>query len=294
VSTIGRESGLRVLDASRNTIGLAPGDAVTSGADLGIDNATFAALTLAPRLNQTIMAALQSGQRAIDNDVGDNDTGGTDTDLTELNVQQQIIRFSLRRGFYNAVLRELGQVLDKVVAGDVNGAEVNRVAGVAFYRILESAVAQDNAPGSTAIQQILAQPVAQIRPEDAATILGEFSLAFVNGAIRELNEVNANFLQPAAPNVMQQQRARIVAEEARLFNEIVIDDLAIILGDTFNANGINDKVDLAEAHQALISAISNNNQAAAAAARLAVDDIIRAYITALGGDLLGRLNALTP
>jgi hypothetical protein len=112
--------------------------------------------------------------------------------------------------------------------------------------------------------------------------------------IRELNEVNANFLSPGAPNVTQQQRALIVAEEALLFNEIVMDDLAIILSDTFNANGVSDKLDLAQAHQALISAIANSDQAAAAAARLVVDDINRAYITVLGGDLLGRLNALTP
>jgi hypothetical protein len=293
-STVGRESRLRVLSATRATIGLAPGDAVSSGADLGVDDSTFAALTLDPLLTQTMMAAFERGQRAIDNDVGDSDTGGTDADLTELNVQQQIIRFALRRGFYIAVLRELDNVLDKVQTGDVNGAEVNRVEGVAFYRILESAVTQDNAAGSRTIQQLLAQPVAQITAADVTIILGEFSLAFVNGAIRELNEVQTNFLLPGAPNDTQQQRALIVAEEARLFNEIVMDDVAIILGDTFNANGINDKLDLAAAHQALIRAISSNDQAAAATARLMVDDIIRAYIAALGGDLLGRLNALTP
>jgi hypothetical protein len=283
-----------VLAPSRATIGLAPGHAITSGADLGVDDPTFAALTLAPMLDKTVMAAFERGQRAIDNDIGDGDMGDTDTDLTELNVQQQIIRFSLRRGFYIAVLRELDSVLDKLQAGDVSGAEVNRVEAMAFYRILQSAVAQDNAAGSATIEQILAQPVAQITLDNVATILGEFSLAFVNGAIRELNEVNANFLLPGAPNVTQQQRARIVAEETRLFNEIIMDDLAIILGDTFNANGVSDKLDLAQAHQALISAIANSDQAAAAAARLVVDDINRAYITALGGDLLGRLHALTP
>ena len=293
-STVGRESHLRVLAPSRATIGLAPGHAITSGADLGVDDPTFAALTLAPMLDKTVMAAFERGQRAIDNDIGDGDMGDTDTDLTELNVQQQIIRFSLRRGFYIAVLRELDSVLDKLQAGDVSGAEVNRVEAMAFYRILQSAVAQDNAAGSATIEQILAQPVAQITLDNVATILGEFSLAFVNGAIRELNEVNANFLLPGAPNVTQQQRARIVAEETRLFNEIIMDDLAIILGDTFNANGVSDKLDLAQAHQALISAIANSDQAAAAAARLVVDDINRAYITALGGDLLGRLHALTP
>ena len=210
------------------------------------------------------MAAFERGQRAMDNDVGDSDTGGTDADLTELNVQQQIIRFSLRRGFYIAVLRELDNVLDKVQAGDVSGAEVNRVARRCLLPHPAKAPWPRTMPPAVAtIQQILAQPAAQITAADVATILGELSLAFVNGAIRELNEVNTNFLLPGAPNVTQQQRALIVAEEARLFNEIVMDDVAIILGDTFNPNGVNDKLDLAAAHQALISAITNNDQAAA-------------------------------
>ena len=46
-STVGRESHLRVHAPSRATIGLAPGNVVASGADLGVDNSTFAALTLA-------------------------------------------------------------------------------------------------------------------------------------------------------------------------------------------------------------------------------------------------------
>jgi hypothetical protein len=75
----------------------------------------------------------------------------------------------------------------------------------------------------------------------------------------------------------------------------VIDDLAIILGDTVNdGSGRNDKLDLSEAFQSLSTAIASNDQASTATARTTVDAIVRAYITALGEDLLSRLNALAP
>jgi hypothetical protein len=294
-ATLGRESRLRVLDANRSTIGLARGDAVSSAADLGVDAGTFAALTLEPRLDRVISAAFERGQQAIDDDLDDGDSGGIDDDFTVIGVQQQIIRFSLYRGIYIAVLRELDSVLDNLLEGNLSEAEVNRVAGVTLYRILDSIVEQDNPAGNTAIRTVLEQPVEQIVPADVATVLGEFSLAFANGAIRELNEVNANFLLPGAPNAVQRQRALIEAEAARLCSEIVIDDLAIILGDTVNdGSGRNDKLDLSEAFQSLSTAIASNDQASTATARTTVDAIVRAYITALGEDLLSRLNALAP
>lgn len=295
-TTVGRESRLRVLDANRTTIGLARGDEVSSAADLGVDAATFAVLTREPKLDQIVSAAFERGQQAIDDDLNDSDSGGTDDDLTVISVQQQIIRFSLSRGIYIAVLRELDSVLDQVSEGNLNGAEVNRVEGVVFYRILDSTIDQDNPTGNTTIQTILNQPVEQITAADVGTVLGEFSLAFANGTIRELNAINSNFLLPAAPNAVQRQRALIESEEARLFSEITIDDLAIILGDTFNnnSNGMNDKLDLAAALNVLSTAITNNDQVAAATARTTVDAIVRTYITALGGNLLSRLNALIP
>jgi hypothetical protein len=214
--------------------------------------------------------------------------------LTIISVQHQIIRFSLSRGIYIAVLRELDSVVDKVSEGDLSGAEVNRVEGVVFYRILDRAIDRDNPTGNATIRTLLNQPVEQITVADVATILGEFSLAFANGTIRELNTIHANFLLPAAPNAVQRQRALIEAEEARLFSEMTIDDLAIVLGDTFNSNGMNDKLDLAAALHVLITAITGNDPVTAATARTTVDAIVRTYITALGGNLLSRLNALTP
>jgi uncharacterized protein involved in high-affinity Fe2+ transport len=293
--TVGRESRLRVLDANRTTIGLARGDELSSAAELGVDDTTFAALTLEPRLDQVAAAAFERGQQAIDDDLNDSDSGGADDDFTLMGVQQQIIRFALYRGIYIAVLRELDGVLDNVAAGNLSEAEVNRIEGVTYYRILESTVNRDNPTGNATIRAILDLPVQQITPADVATVLGEFSLAFANGLMRELNEINANFLLPAAPNDVQRQRALIQAEEARLFIEMVMDDLAIILGDTVNnGNGINDKLDLSEALNDLITAIASDDSTTAATARTTVDAIVRAYITALGGDLLTRLNALTP
>jgi hypothetical protein len=82
---------------------------------------------------------------------------------------------------------------------------------------------------------------------------------------------------------VQRQNALIAAAEARLFSEITIDDLAIILGDSSNnGNGINDKLDLLEALNALVTAITNRDPAAAATARITVDAMVRAYMTALG------------
>ncbi|HEY7709639.1 MAG TPA: iron transporter [Candidatus Entotheonella sp.] len=295
-TTVGRESRLRVLDASRITIGLARGDEVLSAADLGVDAATFAVLTREPKLDQTVSTAFERGQQAIDDDLNDSDSGGTDDDLTVISVQQQIIRFSLIRGIYIAVLRELDNVLDQVSEGNLSGAEVNRVEGVVFYRILDRTMEQDNPTGNATIQTILNQPVEQFTAADVATVLGEFSLAFANGTIRELNAIHANFLLPPVPNAVQRQRALIEAEEARLFSETTIDDLAIVLGDTFNnnGNGMNDKLDLSMTLNVLSTAITNNDPVAAATARITVDAIVRTYITALGGDLLSRLNALTP
>jgi uncharacterized protein involved in high-affinity Fe2+ transport len=294
-STVGRESRLRVLDADRTTIGLARGDAVGSAVDLGVDDTTFAALTLDPKLDRIVVAAFERGQQAIDNVLNESDSGGVDDDFTVIGVQQQTIRFSLYRGIYIAVLRALDGVLENVLEGNLRGAEVNRVEGVVSYRILESTVDRDNPTGNTTILTLLEQPVEQLTPTDVATILGEFSLAFANGAIRELNEIHANFLLPGAPNAVQRQNALIAAAEAQLFSEITIDDLAIILGDSLNnGNGINDKLDLIEALNALITAITNRDPAAAATARITVDAMVRAYMTALGGDLLSRLNPLAP
>lgn len=294
-STVGRESRLRVLDADRTTIGLARGDAVGSAVDLGVDDTTFATLTLDPKLDRIVAAAFERGQQAIDNDLNESDSGGVDDDFTVIGVQQQTIRFSLYRGIYIAVLRALDGVLDNVLEGNLRGAEVNRVEGVVSYRILESTVDRDNPTGNTTILTLLEQPVEQLTPTDVATILGEFSLAFANGAIRELNEIHANFLLPGAPNAVQRQNALIAAAEAQLFSEITIDDLAIILGDSLNnGNGINDKLDLLEALNALVTAITNRDPAAAATARITVDAMVRAYMTALGGDLLSRLNPLAP
>jgi len=295
-TTVGRESRLRVLDGNRMTIGLARGDAVSSAADLGVDAATFAVLTREPKLDQAVSAAFERGQQAIDDDLNDSDSGGTDDDLTVISVQQQIIRFSLIRGIYIAVLRELDNVLDQVSQGNLSGAEVNRVEGVVFYRILDSTINQDNPSGNATIQTILNRPVEQITAADVATVLGEFSLAFANGTIRELNAINSNFLLPPVPNAVQRQRALIEAAEARLFSETTMDDLAIVLGDTFNNhnNGMNDKLDLSVTLNVLSTAITNNDQVTAATARTTVDAIVRTYITALGGDLLSRLNALTP
>jgi hypothetical protein len=57
---------------------------------------------------------------------------------------------------------------------------------------------------------------------------------------------------------------------------------------------MNDKLDLAAALHVLITAITGNDPVTAATARTTVDAIVRTYITALGGNLLSRLNALTP
>ncbi len=166
-------------------------------------------------LDDDVTRAFINGQDAISRDSVDLDDGAADGDLTSIKVQRQIVRFSMERGFYLVVLKEIKSLLEKLEENP-DGAKVNQKEGEVYHRAIASKVARDNEAGNSIIEAQLSGPLEDIV---ADTIIREYSKAWLNGTIRELD---GNSGAMADGDI---QKAIETAHEGILFANMMIEDL---------------------------------------------------------------------
>lgn len=175
-----------------------------------------------PGLNDNVIRAFINGQDAVNKDSGEMDEGVGDGDLTRIKVQRQIVRFTMERGFYLIVLKEIQDVLKKRDSDPI-GARVNQKEGEVFHTAIASKVKKDNDAGNSIIEAQLKGPLEGIVAE---VLIKEYSKAWMNGTIRELD---ANSGAMGSGDV---QKAVETAYEGILFANMMIDDLEQRLGKT--------------------------------------------------------------
>ncbi len=173
-----------------------------------------------PGLNDNVIRAFINGQDAINKDSLSQDDGGSDADLTRIKVQRQIIRFTMERGFYLIVLKEVKGALEKR-DDNPDGAKVNQKEGEVLHRAIASKVARDNPEGNVIIEDQLSGPLEGIVAE---TLIKEYSKAWMAGTIRELDGNSGAMRDGDIPKAIE------TAHEGILFASMFIDDLEQRLG----------------------------------------------------------------
>ena len=210
-----------------------------------------------PNLEDQITVAFIRGQKALDKK-------NPDDDEITVGVQRQVIRLSLVRAFYIAVLREVEGVLNNRDS-DPEKALENQTEGEVYYRIIEEFVSRDNPEGNEIIKSQLTGDLADV---NADTMVSELSKGFI-GRVRGELESNASAL-----NENDRGDAIITAEEALLYSGVFLEDLELLLG-TDDSETMEDSLhDLRDASDAV-------NIADADAARQAISTIIDSYTNEL-------------
>ncbi|MCK6468549.1 MAG: carboxypeptidase regulatory-like domain-containing protein [Candidatus Brocadia sinica] len=166
-----------------------------------------------PNLEDRITIAFVRGQDALDRKDHDED------EIT-VGVQRQVIRLSLVRAFYIAVLREVEGVLNNRDS-DQEKALVYQKEGEVYYRIIEEFVSRDNPEGNEIIKSQLTGDLADV---NADTLVSELSKGFI-GRVRGELESNESAL-----NANDRGDAMVTAEEALLYSEVFLEDLELRLG----------------------------------------------------------------
>lgn len=166
-----------------------------------------------PNLEDRITIAFVRGQDALDRKDHDED------EIT-VGVQRQVIRLSLVRAFYIAVLREVEGVLNNKDS-DQEKALVYQKEGEVYYRIIEEFVSRDNPEGNEIIKSQLTGDLADV---NADTLVSELSKGFI-GRVRGELESNESAL-----NANDRGDAMVTAEEALLYSEVFLEDLELRLG----------------------------------------------------------------
>ena len=173
-----------------------------------------------PGLNDNVIRAFINGQDAINKDSLSQDDGGSDADLTRIKVQRQIIRFTMERGFYLIVLKEVKGALEKR-DNDPDGAKINQKEGEVLHRAIASKVLRDNPDGNVIIEDQLSGPLEGIV---ADILIKEYSKAWMAGTVRELDG-NSGAMRDG-----DIQKAIETGHEGILFASMLIDDLEQRLG----------------------------------------------------------------
>src|SRR3989339_740599 len=166
-----------------------------------------------PNLEDQITVAFIRGQKAL----GKKDS--EDDEIT-LGIQRQVIRLSLVRAFYIAVLREVEAILDNRDSNTEKAGEVQK-EGEVYYRIIEEFVSRDNPTGNETIKSQLTGDVSGVT---ADTIVSELSKGFIGRVEGELEE------NEEALSENDRGDAMILAEEALLYSEVFLEDLELRLG----------------------------------------------------------------
>lgn len=175
-----------------------------------------------PNLEDQILVAFIRGQKSLDRKDHEED------EIT-IGIQRQIIRLSLVRAFYIAVLREVEGVLNNRDS-DPEDAQVFQKEGEVYYRIIEEFVSRDNPEGNEIIQSQLTGDLAEVH---ADTIVSELSKGFLG---RVKGELASN---ESARGANDRGDAMVTAEEALLYSEVFLEDLELRLG-TDESDEMND------------------------------------------------------
>ena len=187
-----------------------------------------------PNLEDQITVAFIRGQKAL----GKKDS---EEDENALGIQRQVIRLSLVRAFYIAVLREVEAILDNRDSDTDKALEVQK-EGEIYYRIIEEFVSSENPTGNETIKS---QLTGELSGVVADTIVSELSKGFI-GRVEDELESNESSL-----NKGDRGDAMITAEEALLYAEVFLEDLELRLG-TENLGEIEDALnDLKDASDKL-------------------------------------------
>lgn len=171
-------------------------------------------------LADNVTRAFINGQNAINKDSDDSDEGADDGDLTRIKVQRQIVRFTMERGMYLIVLKEVKAAMERI-ADDPDGAAVAQKEAILFHKAIAAKVSRDNEEGNAVIEAQLAGPIEDYVVE---TLIKEYSKAWCNGTERELDG------NSGAMGSGDIQKAIETAHEGILFAEMMIDDLEQRLG----------------------------------------------------------------
>src|SRR3989339_606577 len=166
-----------------------------------------------PNLEDRITVAFIRGQKAL----GKKDSK---EDEITLGIQRQVIRLSLVRAFYIAVLREVEAILDNRDSDTEKASEVQK-EGEVYYRIIEEFVSRDNPTGNETIKSQLAGDLSSVT---ADTIVSELSKGFIGRVEGELEE------NEEAVSENNRGDAMILAEEASLYSGVFLEDLELRLG----------------------------------------------------------------
>ena len=175
-------------------------------------------------------------------------------------MQRQVIRLSLIRAFYIAVLREVEAVLDNRDTNTDKALEVQK-EGEIYYRIIEEFVSRDNPTGNETIKS---QFTGDLSGVDADTIVSELSKGFIG---RVEGELESN---ESALNEGDRLDAVVTAEEALLYSRVFLEDLEIRLG-------FKDKEEIEDALHDLRDASDSKNKGKANTASQTIRDVLGSY-----------------
>ncbi len=104
-------------------------------------------------------------------------------DFANFGVERYVIRMSLARAYYIAVLREVGGIIENRNS-DPETAKIEQKEGEIFYRIIESLISRDNPLGN---QFIKAQLVGDASAVTADEIVSELSKGIIGRVRGEMN-----------------------------------------------------------------------------------------------------------
>ncbi|MEP9410076.1 MAG: carboxypeptidase-like regulatory domain-containing protein [Candidatus Brocadia sp.] len=206
-----------------------------------------------PNLEDRITVAFIRGQKALDR------KDHAEDEIT-IGIQRQVIRLSLVRAFYIAVLREVEGILNNRDS-NTEKALVYQKEGEVYYRIIEEFVSRDNPEGNEIIKSQLTGDLADV---NADTIVSELSKGFI-GRVRGELESNESAL-----NVNDRGDAMITAEEALLYSDVFLEDLELRLGS-------DDSEEIKGALHDLRNASDELNKADADVAGQTISDILDNY-----------------
>src|SRR3990170_284827 len=206
-----------------------------------------------PNLEDQITVAFIRGQNALEK-------AKPDEDEITVGIQRQVIRLSLVRAFYIAVLREVEAILDNRDSNTDKALEVQK-EGEVYYRIIEEFVSRDNPTGNETIKSQLTGELSDV---GADTIVSELSKGFIGRVQGELDE------NEEALSENDRGDAMILAEEALLYSEVFLEDLELRLGTE-------DLGDIEDALNDLRDASDKLKTSDADAARQTITTIINNY-----------------
>ena len=180
-------------------------------------------------------------------------------DFANFGVERYVVRMSLARAYYIAVLREVGGVIESRES-DPEEAAIEQKEGEIFYRIIESLIARDNPMGSMRIQEQLTGNPTKIVADE---IVSELSKGLIGRVQGEMN---------GQAESIGKDRAHAMAEASGVveFAKIILPDLEVRLGATERSN-------LEVALNDLQSASSQNSVSKSEAARSTISAILANY-----------------